>query len=70
MREGEIMLSIQYGEMEDVAYGPVWFKYNYELSWFQDPFVREMLLDVDKSEYIEGSVIVTCIVIKSFSHLM
>ena len=41
------MLKIFYGEMEDVAYGPSWLKYGYELSWFNDPFVCEMLLGVD-----------------------
>lgn len=52
-----IMLRIQYGEMDGVAYGPVWFKHNYELTWFQDPLVRDMLLDIDKSRYITGSII-------------
>ncbi len=50
------MLKIFYGEMEDVAYGPSWFKYGYELSWFNDPFVYEMLLGVDKTTYKTGGV--------------
>ena len=50
------MLKIFYGEMKDVAYGPSWFKYGYELSWFNDPFVCEMLLDVDKTTYKTGGV--------------
>lgn len=51
------MLKIFYGEMQDVAYGPMWFKYDYDLNWFQDPFVQEMLEDIDKSFYKAGSVI-------------
>lgn len=51
------MLKIYYGEMEEVAYGPMWFKYDYDLSWFQDPFVQRMLWDIDKSTYNTGSVI-------------
>lgn len=51
------MLKIFYGEMEDVCYGPLWFKYSYDLNWFQDELVQQMLLDVDKSTYIKGGVI-------------
>lgn len=51
------MLQIQYGEMENVAYGPIWFKHNYETDWFADPFVQEMIRDVDKTTYREGSVL-------------
>ena len=35
------MLHIRFGDMDQVAYGPRWFKYNYDISWFQDPFVRK-----------------------------
>ena len=38
--------------MQDVAYGPSWFKYGYDLTWFEDPFVCEMLLDINKPTYI------------------
>lgn len=51
------MLKIYYGEMEDVCYGPLWFKYNYDLEYFQDPLVLQMLEDVDKSTYVTGGVI-------------
>ena len=51
------MLRIYYGDMDDVAYGPVWFNYAYELSWFADPFVQEMMRSVDHSEYISGEII-------------
>lgn len=51
------MLKIYFGEMEEVCYGPLWFKYSFDLEWFQDPFVQEMIMDVDKSRYIAGGVI-------------
>ncbi|WP_373212500.1 DUF4869 domain-containing protein [Ruminococcus sp. 5_1_39BFAA] len=51
------MLKIYYGEMKDVCYGPLWFKYQYKLEWFQDNLVQKMLHDVDQSDYISGGVI-------------
>ena len=51
------MLKIIFGEDERALYGPVWFKYNYEIEWFQDPLVQEMIIDVDKSRYIAGEYI-------------
>lgn len=51
------MLKIFYGEMESACYGPLWFKYNYELDYFKDPFVQQMMEDVDKSTYVAGGVI-------------
>ena len=42
--------------MKDVAYGPSWFKYSYDLSWFKDPLVLAMLYDIDKTIYKEGCV--------------
>ena len=51
------MLNIYFGEMENVAYGPSWFKYNYMPEWLRDPFVQEMIKGVDNSTYIDGLVI-------------
>ena len=52
------MLSIFFGERPEPAlYGPSWFKYSYDPEWFQDPFVREMISDVDHSTYVDGLVI-------------
>lgn len=51
------MLKIYYGEMEGVCYGPLWFKYSFDLKWFQDELVQQMILDVDKSKYVTGGVI-------------
>ena len=51
------MLTIHFGELEEMQYGPSWFKYNYKPEWLKDPFVQEMILGVDKSKYIDGLVI-------------
>ena len=51
------MLRIQFGEMENVNYGPDWFRANYDPAWLKDPFVVRMIKDVDNSEYVDGSVI-------------
>lgn len=51
------MLRIYLGEMDNVNYGPSWFKYNYDPAWLKDPFVQAMIEDVDKSRYIDGLVI-------------
>lgn len=51
------MLRIHFGEMEKVNYGPSWFKNNYKTEWLEDPFVQEMIKDVDKSSYVSGFVI-------------
>jgi hypothetical protein len=34
-----------------------YFKYNYEDEWFEDEFVKEMILDVDNSEVISANSI-------------
>ena len=51
------MLHIFFGEMDNVNYGPTWFKYNYLPDWLKDPFVQEMIEDVDHSKYVDGLVI-------------
>ena len=51
------MLTIHLGEMENVEYGPSWFKYNYKPEWLKDPFVQEMIKGVDNSEYVDGILI-------------
>ena len=50
------MLRIVFGEMEKVAYGPRWFKYNYDINWFRDPFVQEMVEEIDRTRYIDGYI--------------
>lgn len=56
-RYNVFMLSIYFGEMEHAAYGPTWFKFNYDPAWFRDPFVQEMMEDVDHSRFITGEII-------------
>ncbi|RHP31192.1 DUF4869 domain-containing protein [Lachnotalea sp. AF33-28] len=52
------MLHIFYGEMSDVIYNTsIYFKNTYEDEWITDPFTKEMILDIDKSSVLEGSVI-------------
>ena len=51
------MLHIIFGELENVNYGPDWFKANYDPEWLKDPFVRNMIKDVDSSDCIDGLVI-------------
>ena len=51
------MLSIQFGEMDNVNYGPSWFKANYHPEWLKDKFVQAMILDIDKSRYVDGLII-------------
>ena len=52
------MLKIYYGDMhETAAYGPSWFKFGYEPEWFEDPFVQQMIREVDASVYRAGLVI-------------
>lgn len=51
------MLTIHFGEGEDVKYGPTWFKYNYDPAWLKDPFVQDMIKGVDNSTYVDGLVI-------------
>ena len=51
------MLTIHLGVMENVEYGPSWFKYNYKPEWFKDPFVQEMVKGVDNSVFVDGIII-------------
>ncbi|MBR0309096.1 MAG: DUF4869 domain-containing protein [Mogibacterium sp.] len=50
------MLKIFFGDMEEAVYGPTWFKYNYEPIWFDDSLVQDMILEVDQTKYVSGSV--------------
>lgn len=51
------MLNIYFGDMDEAYYGPSWFKFNYDPAWFEDPFVEEMMEDIDKSFYRGGDLI-------------
>lgn len=52
------MLNIFYGDMENAVYNTAsYFKYDYEDGWITDPFVKEMILDVDQSVVLDSGVI-------------
>ena len=52
------MLNIYYGDMKEAVYNTsAYFKYDYEDSWIVDPFVKEMIQDVDKSIVLDSGVI-------------
>lgn len=52
------MLNIFYGDMKEAVYNTAsYFKYDYEDSWIEDPFVKEMIQDVDQSTVLDSGVI-------------
>lgn len=49
---------IFYGDMKESIYNTAsYFKYDYEDDWIVDPFVKEMIYDVDKSVVLDSGVI-------------
>lgn len=52
------MLNIYYGHMKEAVYNTAaYFKYDYEDAWIVDPFVKEMIHDVDQSTVLDSGVI-------------
>lgn len=52
------MLNIFYGDMKEAVYNTAaYFKYDYEDEWIVEPFVKEMILDVDNSTVLDSGVI-------------
>ena len=52
------MLKIRYGDMEDVIYNTsVYFKFNYDPQWFEDPEIVQMVKDVDDSTVLGNGAI-------------
>ncbi len=52
------MLNVFFGDMPEAIYNTaVFFKNDYEDEWIVDPFVKEMILDVDKSQVLDSGVI-------------
>lgn len=52
------MLNIWYGDYDPVIYNTsVYFKNDYLPAWLDDPFVRKMILDVDKSEVLSSGAV-------------
>ena len=47
------MLSVYYGDMKDAIYNTsIYFKNTFRNEWLDDPFVVEMIKDVDNSEVL------------------
>ena len=52
------MLNVFYGDMPEAIFNTsVYFKNTYEDSWITETFTKEMILDVDKSNVLDGAVI-------------
>ena len=52
------MLKVYFGDMQEAIYNTsVYFKNDYEDEWITDPFVKEMIKDVDLSEVMYSGVI-------------
>lgn len=51
------MLKIIFGDKENVFHAPTWFRFNYRSEWLSDDLVKEMMIDIDKSEYKGGELI-------------
>ena len=52
------MLNVFFGDMPEAVYNTaVFFKNDYEDEWIIDPFVKEMIRDVDRSEVLDSGVI-------------
>ena len=51
------MLTIFFGRKESEYYGPSYFKANYDPKWLEDPFVQEMIKDIDASDFVGGNLI-------------
>ena len=52
LKGSRCMLNIYYGDMQESVYNTAaYFKYDYEDSWIIDPFVKEMIQDVDHFFY-------------------
>lgn len=52
------MLKVFLGDMDEVIYNTsVYFKYNYQPSWLEDPDVIQMILDVDRSKVLGNGAV-------------
>lgn len=52
------MLNVFFGDMPEAVFNTaVYFKHVYEDSWIVDPFVKEMVKDVDSSDVLYSGVI-------------
>ena len=52
------MLRIFFGDMDEAIYNTsVYFKFNYQPEWLQEPDIKQMILDVDKSTVLGNGAI-------------
>ena len=52
------MLKVFLGDMDEVIYNTsVYFKYNYQPSWLEDPDVIQMIFDVDRSKVLGNGAV-------------
>ena len=52
------MLKIYFGDMDNVIFNTeIYFKYDYDPEWLNDPVVRQMILDVDSSVVLSSGAI-------------
>ena len=52
------MITIVYGDVEGAIKDPdTYFNHTYSQKWFEDPFVKEMIKAVDKSEVLSSHAI-------------
>lgn len=52
------MLKVFLGDMDKVIFNTsVYFKYNYQPSWLEDPDVIQMILDVDRSKVLGNGAV-------------
>jgi len=60
------MIKIRVGEMEpdDGAIDTI-FRGNYEDEWFDDPFVKDLVMEIDNSE-VAGPYLIISIVMKKY----
>jgi len=64
--EKYLMIKIRVGEMEpdDGAIDTI-FRGNYEDEWFDDPFVKDLVMEIDNSE-VAGPYLIISIVMKKY----
>ena len=54
------MLKIFYGDMKEAIYNTAaYFKYDYEDEWITEPFVKDMIKDVDQSIVLENDSVIS-----------
>jgi hypothetical protein len=56
------MLTIHFGENEEEVQDPdLYFDINYDEEWFDDQLVKDMVLDVDNTEVVNGRMAISAV---------